>query len=429
MSAAKRTSKPRLRFPEFQDAGEWESRELHELATIINEKAGRNKFTLMSISAGVGLVSQIEKFGREIAGAQYKNYFVIRKNDFAYNKSATKEYPEGCVAMYSGEDPAAVPNSIFTCFRVDDSNVSPRYLNYLFFGNLHGKWLKKYITVGARAHGSLNIDNNDLLSMPVPLPPGESSLNEQQKIADCLSSIDEVITAEAQKLGALKTHKKGLMQQLFPAEGETLPRLRFPEFRDAAGWSKTKLKNVLTEHRLKSDGKSEVHSVSVHKGVVNQKEHLGRRFAAADTSNYNLAKPYDVIYTKSPTGDFPYGVIKHNHNSYNVIVSPLYGVFSPINKYLGYIFDAYFESPIRTNNYLAPITQKGAKNTIQISNETFLSDEIYLPHEEAEQQKIAGCLSSIDVLIAAEIQKLDTLKAHKKGLMQQLFPVPDEVQG
>jgi type I restriction enzyme, S subunit len=204
------------------------------------------------------------------------------------------------------------------------------------------------------------------------------------------------------------------------------PKLRFPEFRDAAGWSETKLKNVLTEHKLKSDGKSEVHSVSVHKGVVNQKEHLGRSFAAADTSNYNLAKPYDVIYTKSPTGDFPYGVIKHNHNSYNVIVSPLYGVFSPINKYLGYIFDAYFESPIRTSNYLAPITQKGAKNTLQISNETFLSSGIYLPHEEAEQQKIADCLFSLDELITAEAQKLDTLKAHKKGLLQQLFPAEGE---
>ena len=181
---------PALRFPEFRDAGEWKERELRKLVTIIKEKAGNNKFTPMSISGGLGLVSQIEKFGREIAGAQYKNYFVIRKNDFAYNKSATKEYPQGYIAMYSGEDPAAVPNSIFTCLKVCDDNVCPKYLNYLFLGNLHGKWLRKYIMVGARTHGSLNIDNENLLSLPVPLPLGESSLNEQQKIADCLTSID-----------------------------------------------------------------------------------------------------------------------------------------------------------------------------------------------------------------------------------------------
>jgi type I restriction enzyme S subunit len=200
------------------------------------------------------------------------------------------------------------------------------------------------------------------------------------------------------------------------------PKLRFPEFRDIPVWEETILGSVLTEHGEKDDGASEVHSVSVHKGVINQVEHLGRSYAAADRSNYNLAKPYDVIYTKSPTGDFPWGVVKQNRLPFNVIVSPLYGVFSPVNRHLGYILDAYFESPIRTSNYLAPITQKGAKNTIQISNDTFLSKGLYLPKNEAEHRKIAECLSSLNELIGAEIQKHDALKAHKKGLMQQLFP-------
>ncbi len=211
---------PNLRFPKFRDAGEWGTKELRDLAIIINEKAGSNKYILMSITSGIGLVSQLEKFGREIAGEQYKNYIVIQNNDFAYNKSATKEYPEGFIAIYSGETPAAVPNSIFTCFRIDKCNLVPDYLGYLFFCNLHGRWLKKFITVGARAHGSLNIDNENLLSLPIPLPTGYSSRAEQQKIADCLSSIDELIALEARKIDALKTHKKGLMQQLFPVSGE-----------------------------------------------------------------------------------------------------------------------------------------------------------------------------------------------------------------
>lgn len=200
------------------------------------------------------------------------------------------------------------------------------------------------------------------------------------------------------------------------------PKLRFPEFRKEPGWPETLLSNVLTEHQEKSDGASEVHSVSVHKGVVNQIDHLGRSFAAADRSNYNLAKSHDIIYTKSPTGDFPFGIIKQSRLPYNVIVSPLYGVFSPKNRHLGYILDSYFESPVRAKNYLAPITQKGAKNTIQISNKTFLSKGLYLPPSEIEQKKIAACLSSLDELIKAETQKLDSLKAHKKGLMQDLFP-------
>lgn len=176
------------------------------------------------------------------------------------------------------------------------------------------------------------------------------------------------------------------------------------------------------EHGRKSDGKSEVHSVSVHKGIVNQVEHLGRSFAASDTSHYNLVLPGDVVYTKSPTGDFPYGIVKQSKLAYPVIVSPLYGVFTPETIHMGTILDAHFESAIRTNNYLGPITQKGAKNTIQISNATFLSKGLILPTDRAEQRKIAECLTSLDELIAAEGRKLEALRAHKKGLMQNLFP-------
>ena len=147
--------------------------------------------------------------------------------------------------MYSGDELAAVPNSIFTCFRIKGESPVPQYLNYLFIGNLHGQWLKKFIEIGARAHGSLSINDGDLLALPVPLPSGKTSVPEQQKIAECLSSVDEVIAAQARKLDALKTHKKGLMQQLFPREGEAKPRLRFPEFRDAGEWEEKRFDQLV----------------------------------------------------------------------------------------------------------------------------------------------------------------------------------------
>ncbi len=202
------------------------------------------------------------------------------------------------------------------------------------------------------------------------------------------------------------------------------PKLRFPGF--TGEWEEIPLSKYLFEHKTKSDGKCEVHSVSVSQGVVNQVEYLGRSFAAADTSKYNLARPNDIIYTKSPTGAFPYGIVKQNKNPYNVIVSPLYAVYTPINKYLGYILDSYFESPERTNNYLSSLVQKGAKNTIQISNDTFVSKSICLPSNPDEQQRIAECLKSLDEMISAQAQKVESLKSQKKGLAQQLFPQPGE---
>lgn len=208
------------------------------------------------------------------------------------------------------------------------------------------------------------------------------------------------------------------------SSNSNIPQLRFPGF--TGEWKEKPLSAFLREHKTKSDGKSEVHSVSVTKGVVNQVEYLGRSFAAADTSKYNLVRPNDIIYTKSPTGAFPYGIVKQNKNPYNVIVSPLYAVYSPVNKHIGYIIDSYFESPERTNNYLASLIQKGAKNTINISNATFVSKCMCLPSEPSEQKRIADCLSEMDNLISAQGQKVEALKEKKRGMMQQMFPQQGE---
>ena len=204
------------------------------------------------------------------------------------------------------------------------------------------------------------------------------------------------------------------------------PKLRFPEFREDPSWEERKLSEVLKEHGTKSTGTEEVFSVSVHKGIINQIEHLGRSFSAANTDHYKLVLPGDVVYTKSPTGDFPFGIIKQSKVVKPVIVSPLYGVFTPETRALGCILDAYFESSANAINYLSSIVQKGAKNTINISNETFLSKGLFLPSSIPEQQKIAATLTSLDDLIAAQAEKVKALQAHKKGLMQQLFPAEGE---
>lgn len=207
-----------------------------------------------------------------------------------------------------------------------------------------------------------------------------------------------------------------------------VPKLRFPEFRDPDTWQSVTLGSVLSEHGLKSDGASEVHSVSLTHGVVSQLEHMGRSYAAADTSHYSFVRPFDVVYTRSPLAIYRLGIVKQHRGPKTAIISPLYGVFAPANRHIGYIVEAYFDSPSRSISYLDPLAQKGAKNTIQLSNERFLSGQIVLPTDEPEQKKIAECLSSVDELMAAQSRKVDALKTHKKGLMQQLFPREGETQ-
>ena len=218
--------------------------------------------------------------------------------------------------------------------------------------------------------------------------------------------------------------------QTLAAEGEAMPeqvpKLRFPGFCDS--WAYDQLSKVLKEHKLKNTDGRDVFSVSMEYGIVNQIELLGRSFAAADTSHYTIGRRYDVVYTKSPLKAFPFGIVKQCKFDGEVALSPLYGVFTPPNPHLGLVIEAYFESPNRSKDFLSPLCQKGAKNTLQITNTTFLSGRLPLPTEPAEQQKIAECLISVDELMAAQAQKVATLKTHKKGLMQQLFPHEGEIQ-
>jgi len=314
---------PRLRFPEFQRDGGWKTEPLSNISQEITEKTKGRKYTLMSITSGVGLVSQIEKFGKEIAGNSYKNYYVISKGDFAYNKSATKLYPAGEIAVLENLEQAAVPNSIFTCFRFNKNIVDYNFAKYFFWNNFHGKWLTKFIAVGARAHGALQVNSKDLFSIPFCYP----SLKEQQKIAACLSSLDDVIDLEQQKLALLRQHKKGLMQQLFPRAGESEPRLRFPEFKQDGGWEEKSLRDTLIQQRQRNKELKYnlVLSVNNRKGIVLQSEQfIDKQVASSDVSTYKIVRRGDVAYNPSRINVGSIALLEQFEVG---IVSPMYVVF------------------------------------------------------------------------------------------------------
>jgi type I restriction enzyme S subunit len=417
---------PKLRFPAFQHSGEWTTEKLGSLVSISTEKVGNNDCVPMSITSGVGLVSQEVKFGRVIAGDSYKNYLLLQPFDFAYNKSATKEYPEGFLTLYTGDKLAAVPNSIFTCFRVKGTSSYPKYLNYLFSGNLHGKWLRNFIQVGARANGALSINDGDLLALPVPLPSGQSSLKEQLKIADCLSSLDELIAAQARKVDALKTHKKGLMQQLFPREGETQPRLRFPEFRDAGGWEETRLGKLgklvsgltYSPDDVRQSGLLVLRSSNVQNSEIALDDCV---YVDPSIKGANLSQPEDILIcvrngSKALIGKcalIPQGMPLCTHGAFMTV----FRADTP-----SFVFQLF-----QSDRYQKQVAGDLGATINSINGSQFLKYEFMVP-KPAEQKRIADFLVSLDAVITAANQELEALKTHKKGLMQQMFPSAEAVQ-
>lgn len=274
---------------------------------------------------------------------------------------------------------------------------------YLFYLYSIIKWRSTESSTIARLYND-NIKNTKIYFPPLP---------EQEKIAEILSCWDEGIEKLSALIEKKKLQKKALMQQLLTGKH------RIKGF--STPWNEVKLEDVLYEHKETSKGDETICSVSVHKGIISQIEHLGRCFAASNTSNYNLVHYGDVVYTKSPTGEFPYGIFKQSQQRKSVIVSPLYGVFTPKTYYLGYILDVFFSYAINLNNYLKPIIQKGAKNTINITNETFLSKVIFLPEETKEIKKLAEIFIKSDEEIELLNKKLEAFKLEKKALMQKLL--------
>ena len=255
-----------------------------------------------------------------------------------------------------------------------------------------------------------NLNADIIKTYQVPWAPDE----EQERISTILTTQDKVIELKEKRLAEKQRQKKYLMQQLLTG------KKRLPGF--SGEWKNIKLSEVLSERKEKNvEQNLRICSVAVQKGVVDQVEHLGRSYAANDTSNYSVAHYGDIIYTKSPTGDFLYGIVKQNLLQETVAVSPLYGVFTPLTFGLGYFLHTYFQSAICARNYLLPIVQKGAKNTINITNDTFISSKLYLPLDVEEQKAIADTFIAADREIELLQQDIEQEKQKKKALMQLLL--------
>lgn len=190
---------------------------------------------------------------------------------------------------------------------------------------------------------------------------------------------------------------------------------------EKGSWREVMLSEILTQRHELNKEYYPVHSVSVSAGVVNQVEYLGRSFAAKDTARYHVVRYGDIVYTKSPTGNQPYGIVKQSHCENPAAVSPLYGVYEPISFEIGNILHHYFLNSLNTNNYLLPLIQKGAKNTINISNQRFLENSLPLPINNTEIKLVSKMLSLLNEKIVLENNNLNKLTKQKRYLLNKLF--------
>ena len=411
---------PKLRFPEFQ--------------TTLGWKASSVSKTCKSFSGGTPNTANKHFYGGKIPFIRSAEIALEKTELFlteeGLNNSSAKMVNKGdvLVALYGANSGNVALSKIdgainqaILCLQHQNNNA---FLYHILSCNQE-KIVNTYIQGG---QGNLSGEIIKSIKLPFPSP------KEQQKIADCLSSIDELINLREQKLAALKQHKKGLMQQLFPSHNDlqaskqaiVYPKLRFPQFKDCEGWKVVKLGNVFKRITLKNkENNQNVLTISAQYGLISQLEFFNKSVAAKNITGYYLLHKGDFAYNKSYSNGYPWGAIKPLKLYDKGVVSTLYICFRLQELYLEYgsFFEHYFETGLQ-NPEISQIAQEGARNhgLLNVSVQDFFENiSICLPSSK-EQQAIADCLSSLDKLIREENEQIDRLKDHKKGLMQQLFP-------
>ena len=333
------------------------------------------------------------------ATEEEKLNFSVEKGDILFQRSSETLDDVGRANVYMDERPAIFGGFVIRGKKKGEYN--PLFFRYLLSSPCSRR---KIIPMGAGAQ-HFNIGQEGLSKVKLNF----SSLSEQGKIGKFLSLIDERIVTQNKIIDKLESLIKGIMVEL-QKQGQ-----------NKGNWRNVLLSKVLTERDERNTNLYQIFSVSVSQGVINQIDYLGRSFAARDTSKYNVVHYGDLVYTKSPTGAYPYGIVKQNLNQENVAVSPLYGVYIPNSFSVGTYLHEYFMSEINTHNYLHPLIQKGAKNTINITNQRFLENSVPMPVCANELLLVSKLLLSFNDKIKYQKSMLQQYQKQKQYLLRQMF--------
>lgn len=409
---------PKLRFPEFREADGWKFIPLNRLAIRAKQKNRDEKIVrVLTNSAEFGVVDQRDFFDKDIATqGKLEGYFVVDLGSYVYNPRISSTAPVGPISK--NKIGTGVMSPLYTVFKFKDDRND--FYEHFFKTTGWHTYLRQASSTGAR-HDRMAISSDDFMAMPLPAP----SPAEQQKIAQCLSSVDELIAAQARQVEALKTHKKALMQQLFPREGETQPRLRFPEFQNAGEWIRKPLGNLCI--RIMDGTHFSPKSKDGPRPYLTSKNIKEGRIDLSNVS-YISEEEHTEIFRKCPVKLHDVLLTKDGANTGNCALNNLDFEFSLLSSVAvlrgdpSELSQEFLFQSILSDSVQSLISESMSGQAITRITLAKIAGFSIPTTSLNEQQRIASCLSSLDALITAEDQKLEAIKTHKKGVMQQLFP-------
>jgi type I restriction enzyme S subunit len=417
MKEQPKTLTPKLRFPEFSDTPRWETKALADVATFHKGKGlPKNALTPGGASPCIHYGELFTDYPEVIDSIRCRtdperDVFLSEDNDVLMPTSDVT--PRGLAKACCVKQSGVVLGGDILVIRPDHAQVDGEFLARQI------RHLESDVLRFVSGSTVFHLYASSIKKLAISVP----TTAEQRKIAACLTSLDELLAAEGRKLEALRDHKKGLMQQLFPREGETRPRLRFPEFRDAPEWKEKKLDELAKRRTGHTPNKAKpeyynggvkwvslADSKRLDKGLIHDTA-VEISLEGIENSSAVLHPAGSVILSRDA------GVGKSAVTAHPMAVSQHFIVWICDNEKLSNWF-LYF-----VLQRLKPLFEQIATgSTIKTIGMPFFNAMRIVVPSLVEQLRIAACLSSLDALITAQSKKLDCLRTHKKGLMQQLFP-------
>jgi type I restriction enzyme S subunit len=405
---------PELRFPVFVNDGEWEEKAISQIGDTVNGLTGKKG---EDFGSGKPYVQYKQVFDKsfivfsecgKVSIGDDENQNELQKGDILFTTSSETPNEVGfaSVLLKQPNEPTYLNSFCFILRPFNLDKLKPNFSRYLFHSPIYRK------SVNTIAQGAIryNLSKGAFLDLRLPVPKPK----EQQKIASCLSSLDELIATHSDKLEALKDHKKGLMQNLFPQEGQNVPNYRFPEFEKDGEWVETKLGEAADfingraykQDELLSKGKYRV--LRVGNFFTNNEWY----YSDLELDEDKYCESGDLLYAWSAS--FGPHIWKEEKVIYH------YHIWKVKNK--EGINRQFFYNLLDCETLRMKSKTLNGFALLHITKGAIENWDSIIPKSEKEQQKIASCLTALDELINAQSEKIEQLQQHKKGLMQGLFP-------
>mgnify|MGYP005949184557 CR=1 FL=1 len=405
---------PNIRFKGFTD--DWEQRKLGEICQRVIRKNKNNESDLpLTIASQYGLIDQRDFFNKVVAAKDMSNYYLLRKGEFAYNKSYSNGFEYGSIKRLNAYEQGCL-STLYICFEITSDEVDSDYLE-CFFDTL--KWygdLSMICAEGARNHGLLNVDIKAFFAdINVSTP---TNLKEQRKIATYLNNLDHLITLHQRKCDETKKLKKFMLQKMFPKKDANKPEIRFAGFTD--DWEQRKWIDTVDISTEMVDPTTGEYDDMPHIAPGNIEPFTGRILDNVKTvkeeqliSGKFRFRPNDVVYGKiNPQ------LGKYFYASIDGLTSADAYVFNGKNG----ITQKFLYSVLQTKDFFKYSISVSKRSGMPKINRDELNAYSFCVPKEEEQEKIGDFLLGIDNLITLHQRKCDELKEFKKYMLQNMFP-------